>query len=234
MKLVEAGARKTGPEENPLNSKWTGTRCYHDGQYISDNEAEQDAAENRRNHPEAKAVYYGTPPAETGTATASKGSGQICITMPAQDSRLTTRHNLRQIGVYGTEGNYNPDVSLSVGATPTRPGGNFLHFGNIRLEGGTHCVSGRGRFQNAMTGSEFPVSLQPATVGANIDASDPNTACEQSATNTITRAVIVRNIGNGQCLQRHYAFRKMAHCAGAGASGALDAASCRIWVMVED
>ncbi len=34
-------------------------------------------------------MYYGTPPAEMGTATASIGSGMICITMPSQEPKLT-------------------------------------------------------------------------------------------------------------------------------------------------
>ncbi|MCY4338308.1 MAG: hypothetical protein OXD47_05850 [Gammaproteobacteria bacterium] len=224
-KLVQAGAGNT----NPANSRWTGARCYHEGQFNSENENTQNIEAARRNHPEARAVYYGTPPAEMGAATASIGRNQICITMPSQESKLTSRHRLREIEVYGGDGNYNADVVLTDNGSNY---GSFLHFGDIRLGAGMQCVPGKGRFQNAVVGTEFPISLRPKLVGARIDASNPNHDCNQGGSSSTQEMRRASERAQGRCLQWHYAFRRMPHCAASG--GSLAAVSCRIWVTVRN
>ena len=206
------------------------TRCVMSGR-LTQQQADIEAADALRDHPEARAVYYGTPPAEMGTAEASIGSGMICITMPGQEPKLTTRRQFRTIEVYGGGGNHNPDVSVTESGQDY---GHFLGFGQIQLQSGRQCVNGHGRFANAMVGSEFPVSLRPREIGRIVDATDPGRRCLQqlSQGGAGSTASQIAQMASGRCLQRHYAFRKEAHCAGGGETAALEAASCRIWVQV--
>ncbi len=192
-------------------------------------------ANERRNHSDARAVYYGTPPDETGTATASIGSNEICITFPPQEPKLTGQGRIKTVGVHGGDGYHDSGVVLTESGNAW---GAFLHFGDMWLDRGRQCISAKGRLQNAVAGTEFPVELRPKTAGRIVDATDPNRNCAQRTQTTDRNLNIVPDPGfvgdstQGRCGQRHYTFRKMAHCAGAGESENQSAGSCRIWVMV--
>ena len=212
-------------------------------------------ANERRNHPNARAVYYGTPPAETRIATASIERNEICITFPIQPSELTGQNDIRRVGVYGGDGYHDSGVALtdsgskivSGGAQGTsRDGGirqsvrsnsgSFLHFGDMSIDGGRQCVSAKGRLANAVPGTEFPVELRPKTAGRIVDATNPGMNCQQSTGTRTggTNPAFLSQKAQGRCGQRHFTFRNEAHCAGAGGSGNSSAASCRIWVRVEN
>ena len=194
-------------------------------------------ADGRRSHPDARAVYYGTPPAETGTATASIASGMICITFPTQETKLTGQADIKRVGVHGGDGYHDSGVILTEGGSGF---GAFIHFGDMYIDRGMQCVSAKGRLANAVPGTEFPVALRPKDAGRIVDATDPNRNCAQRTQTTDRNLNIVPDPGfvrdstQGRCGQRHYTFRKMAHCAGAGDARSQSAGSCRIWVMVED
>ncbi|MCY4256427.1 MAG: hypothetical protein OXE51_09995 [Gammaproteobacteria bacterium] len=194
-------------------------------------------ANERRSHADARAVYYGTPPAETGTATASIRNNQICITFPAPPSELTGQGGIRTVGVHGGDGYHDSGVVLTESGNTW---GTFLHFGDMWLDRGRQCIPAQGRLANAVAGTDFPVELRPKSAGRIVDATDPNRNCAQR-TQTIDRNLnivpdlgFVRDSTQGRCGQRHYTFRKMAHCAGAGGSENQSAGSCRIWVTVAD
>ncbi|MCY4153075.1 MAG: hypothetical protein OXE94_12700 [Aestuariivita sp.] len=194
-------------------------------------------ADNRRSNPDARAVYYGTPPDETGTATASIGSGMICITFPGQEPKLTGRNNIKRVGVHGGDGYHDSGVVLTESGDAY---GKFLHFGYMYIDRAMQCVSARGRLANAVPGTEFPIELRPMSAGLIVDATDPNRNCAQRTQTTdrdlniIPDPGFVRDSTQGRCGQWHYTFRKMAHCAGAGGSENPSAGSCRIWVSVEN
>ncbi len=217
-KLYDAGVGNTlgtTTTGNPLNSKWTGTRCYHDGQFASDNEARQNEANNRFDHPDARAVYYGNPPAEYDAARGLIGQNQICITFPNQPPELTARDNIKRVGVHGGDGYHDSGVVLTESG---RASGSFLHFGDVSIDGGSRCVSARGRLANAVPGTGFPVELRVKTAGRRVDATNPGMRCPQS---TVVSALDTwqSTTGAGQCLQWHYTFRNMPHCVGAGGGG---------------
>ena len=218
------------------NTGWqTGTwiaddnRCRMSGRNVQQQQ-QIEQADERRSHPDARAVYYGIPPAETGTATASIGNNQICITFPNQPSELTGQGNIRRVGVHGGDGYHDSGVVLTERGDAY---GEFLHFGDMFIDRGRQCVSAKGRLANAAPGTDFPVSLRVKTVGRKMDATDPNRNCAQQAS---VRGGLVpafaREQIQGRCGQWHYTFRKEAHCAGAGETASLSASSCRIWVSV--
>ena len=237
----QAFANQTGWETGRWVDKGGGKGyCTTSGKYNQSNDQTQvqNDVRARFNHPQARAVYYGTPPAETGAATASKSGNQICIAMPSQEPKLTGRGNLKRVGVYGGDGYHDSGVVLTASGSGW---GAFLHFGDMSIDRGRQCVNAKGRLQNAVVGTEFPVSLRVKTVWWIVDATDPNYNCTQSlggghdGVNPLPPSPgYVRDSIQGRCLQRHYTFRKMSHCAGAGDSGAAAAASCRIWVQVVD
>ena len=243
------------------NTGWnTGTwiaadnRCRMSGRNVQQQQ-QIEQADERRNHPNARAVYYGTPPAGSGTATASIERNEICITFPIQPSELTGQNDIRRVGVYGGDGYHDSGVALtdsgskivSGGAQGTsRDGGirqsvrsnsgSFLHFGDMSIDGGRQCVSAKGRLANAVPRTEFPVELRPKTAGRIVDATNPGMNCQQSTGTRTggTNPAFLSQKAQGRCGQRHFTFRNEAHCAGAGGSGNSSAASCRIWVRVEN
>ena len=194
-------------------------------------------ANGRHNHPDARAVYYGMPPAETGTATASIGQNQICIRFPDQPSELTGQDKIRIVGVYGGDGYHDSGVALTESGNAY---GKFLHFGDMLIDRGRQCVSAKGRLANldpnTDRGAEFPVSLRVKNPGRIVDATNPGMNCQQSTGTRTggTNSAFLSQEAQGRCGQRHFTFRNEAHCAGAGGSGNSSAASCRIWVMVQD
>ena len=109
--------------------------------------------------------------------------------------------------------------------------GRFLHFGDMRLDRGSQCVSAKGRLANAVAGTELPVELRPKSAGRIVDATSPSMNCGQPAVaggNVIP--AFPTNQAQGQCGQRHHTFRKEPHRAGAG--GSRSAVGCRIMVRV--
>jgi len=209
------------------NTGWrTGTwiaadnRCRMSGRNVQQQQ-QIEQADERRSHPEARAVYYGTPPNGSGTAKASIRSGMICIDMPPQEPKLTSKFGLRDIEVYGADGGYTregeywQDPVKGEGVDGIQSGsGQYVRLGRIPLQHGLHCVPGKGRFANADAGSEFPISLRPKMPQARVDATDPDFPCAQ------TQPGNTRPINNqwnmGRCMQTHVAFMKMSHCAGLG------------------
>ncbi len=227
---------------DPNLAKWTGTRCVFEGQYqASDLEADNwndrvDQADERRNRPDARAVYYGTPPAERGQHDASIGRNEICINIPSPPSQLTTGGRLRKIDVYAgditREGEYWQDPVKGQSAPGIQSGlGHYVLFGTIELYQGMECVTAKGKLQGAVQGTEFPVELRPQEPERRVDATDPNFNCAQTQPNNDPTLSNQWNIG--QCLQTHVAFRKMSHCAGLDGTHVQSAASCRIWVRVQ-
>ncbi|MCY4222940.1 MAG: hypothetical protein OXD35_14990 [Thiotrichales bacterium] len=194
-------------------------------------------ADERRSHSDARAVYYGTPPAEIGAATASIGSGMICITFPPQESKLTGQENIKRVGVYGGDGYHDSGVVLTEGGSGF---GAFIHFGDMFIDKGRQCIYAKGRLMNAGVGAEFPISLRVRNAGRIVDATNPSRNCAQRNhttdrnLNIVPDPGFVRDSAQGRCGQRHYTFRKMAHCAGAGDAQSQSAGSCRIWVRVEN
>ena len=196
-------ANNTGWNTGTWNA--TDSRCVMSGRNVRQQQ-QIEQADGYRNHPDARAVYYGTPPAANGAATASMGSGMICINMPSQDPKLTRRYELQWVNVRG----------------------NFTSVGRIDRDQGRQCIPGGWLFRNATVGSEFPVTLSPGSIGARIDATDPNMYCTQ--TQPANSTGVGDEIADGRCLQWHYGFRKLSHCIGNGPV----AVSCRIWVEVEN
>ncbi|MCY4168490.1 MAG: hypothetical protein OXE82_09460 [Rhodobacter sp.] len=221
------------------NTGWrTGTwiaadnRCRMSGRNVQQQQ-QIEQADARRSHPEARAVYYGTPPGANDAATASIGRNQICINMPPQESKLTSKFGLRDIEVYGADGGYRRegeywhDPVTGQREDGIQSGfGQYVHLGTIQLQPGEHCVSGKGRIPE----SEFPISLRPKMPQARVDATNPDLNCMQTQPRADTRLQDQWNMG--RCMQTHVAFRKMSHCAGLGEATAPAAASCRIWVTV--
>ena len=221
------------------NTGWnTGTWDATDNRCVmSDRNVQQqqqiEQADERRNHPDAYAVYYGTPPAESGMATAYKSRNEICITFPVQEPKLTGQDNIKRVGVHGGVGYHDSGVVLTENGSGF---GAFIHFGDMFIDRGRQCISAKGRLANAVSGTEFPVALRPRTAWRIVDATNPGMNCVQS---TGTRAgainpAFLRQQAQGQCGQRHFTFSKKAHCAGAGESANLSAGSCRIWVEVQN
>ncbi len=221
------------------NTGWrTGTwddtdgRCVMSGRNVQQQQ-QIEQADERRSHPDANAVYYGTPPAETGTATASIGQNQICIMFPTQPSDLTGQGNIKLVDVHGGVGYHDSGVVLTENGSGF---GAFIHFGDMYIDRGRQCISAKGRLANAELGTGFPVALRPRSAGRIVDATNPGMNCVQSTGSRAgaTNPAFLAQQARGQCGQRHFTFRKMAHCAGAGESGNLSAGSCRIWVVVQN
>ena len=210
----------------------TDNRCVMSSRNV-DQQQQIEQADERRSHPDANAVYYGTPPAESGMATAYIGRNEICITFPVQEPKLTGQGDIKLVGVHGGVGYHDSGVVLTENGSGF---GAFIHFGDMYIDRGSQCISAKGRLANAVPGTEFPVALRPRSAGWIVDATNPGMNCVQSTGSRAgaTNPAFLRQQAQGECGQRHFTFRKMAHCAGAGESGNLIAGSCRIWVVVQN